>query len=218
MVPVSADIPRWWGCFENVNLILFRVSKPGLPGSAAHLLRTVPFQNFCFHSHFHQPLIASQPFQDFGTCSGACVGWDTVSAFASFLEQMPVTLTILILLLKKPFASETPIVKYRRVNVFLLSQLYCRHIIRCSAPSPTSSLPGQFPHYCCYCLGEQELRLGGCFLKFLDCSVHPELCLSLILLGEHWSQCSVTRLPSRERCIRKHTIEEEAYYRRAPFS
>lgn len=33
---------------------------------------------------------------------------------------MPVILSVLILLLKKPFASETSIVKYRSVNVFLL--------------------------------------------------------------------------------------------------
>lgn len=60
--------------------------------------------------------------------------------------------------------------------------------------------------------GEQKLRLGSCFLKFLNRSIHPELCLSPVLLGERCSQCSVIRLPSKEYCIRKHTIE------RAPFS
>lgn len=128
---------------------------------------------------------------------------------------MPVIFTIFILLFKKPFASETFIVKCGSVNVLMC--FYC-HIIVLLTHNLLLSIwsylhPSRtVPTLLLLLFGEQKLRLGSCFLKFLNHSIHPELCLSPVLLGERYSQCSVIRLPSKEYCIRKHTIE------RAPFS
>lgn len=94
---------------------------------------------------------------------------------------MPVTLTSLTVLYKKPFAFETSIVKYRSVNVFLLS--YNLQFSRWSYLHPSRTVPLLLlPLF-----GDQKLRLGSCFLKFLDCPILPELSFTRCTLKSAFS-------------------------------
>lgn len=102
------------------------------------------------------------------------------------------------------------------LNMGVLIRFYC-HIIVLLSHKLLLSLRSYLhpsrtvPTLLLLLFGEQKLRLGSCFLKFLNCSIRPELCLSPVLLGECCHQYSVVRLPGKEYYIRKHTIERASF-------
>lgn len=93
--------------------------KPPLCGQL-HSCITLQCQNFCFHPHCR---VAAQPLQDFGTCCGACMGWDAGRAFACFLQWTPVTL---------PSSRSLLLLELPLLNTEVLTCCYCHIIVQLS--------------------------------------------------------------------------------------